>query len=174
MGGELRRVRLGEAAPRVTHHCVLPACCQLQQALHESFLRHRPRWDLIAYGSNASREQFTCNRCRRKGSFKPRPADACVAKPAQSVLASPTTHRARVVARVAAPAVRDFFCTGISRPNSEVGRQSDPTLRGRAITQAAPKKSAAPRHAPHLPAHHARRRRRARCRARMTSRPKSA
>ena len=59
MGGELRRVRLGEAAPRVTHHCAWQS--QLQQALHESFLRHRPRWDPIAYGTSASREQFTCN-----------------------------------------------------------------------------------------------------------------
>ena len=74
MGGELRRVRHGEAAPRVTHHCALPGSLQLQQALHESFLRHRPRWDLIAYGTNVSREHFTCNRCRRKGSFKFRDA----------------------------------------------------------------------------------------------------
>ena len=171
MGGELRRVRLGEAAPRVTHHCALPGSRQLQQALHESFLRHRPRWDLIAYGTNASREQFTCNRCRRKGSFKPRtPASrnphnrSC--KQHDSSGPGRRTRRSASCAR--------FFCTGISRPNSEVGRQSDPTLRGRAITQAATKNSAAPRHAPHLPAHRARWRRRARCRARMTSRPKSA
>ena len=54
-----------------------------------------------------------------QGSFKPR--THCVAKPAQSVLQSNTTHRERAVARVAATAVRDFFCTWIPGQTPKLG-----------------------------------------------------
>ena len=54
-----------------------------------------------------------------QGSFKL--AMHCVAKPAQAGVASHTTHRARVVARVAAPAVGDFSAPGFPGQTPKLG-----------------------------------------------------